>query len=146
MSTINYIHQTEKISNSLSNRISEGLVRIEDILTDGKIYGAITPIERNTIKSLVKESQKSGLTYEDSVLSLTEYFKQRDYKLKEYTSVGPSGPATTANANVAPAAGNTVTNKPLDSKGIDAMAQMLRNAGLSQSQLNQVTNKAKQGI
>ena len=129
MSTINYIHQTEKISNGLSNRISKGLVRIEDILTDGKIYGAITPIERNTIKSLVKESQKSGLNYEDSVLALTEYFKQRDYKLKEYTSVGPSGPATTANANVAAAAGNTVTNKPLDSKGIDAMAQMLETLG-----------------
>ncbi len=145
MSTINYIHRTQKLSAGLVKRISEGLVRIEDILHDREIYGAITATERETIKSMVKESVRTGLSVEDSVLSLSEYFRQPDYKLTEYTSVGPGG-ATTANANVAPAASPAMTNKPIDTKGIDAMAQMLKNAGLTPQQLNQVTNKAKQGM
>lgn len=58
------------------------------------------------------------------------------------TRTTPGG--TTANvANATPATSATVTSAPKTQQEIDAMAQILKNAGLNQSQLNQIIAKAR---
>lgn len=123
-------------------RISENLIRVEDIVKDQPVYGAINNNEISFIKSLVKESTTNGLAYDDAVIAVTEYVKQLNLPVVEVNVIGPS--SSTANANVEANSTTTSTmQKPLDQKGIDAIAQLVRNSGLNPSQMNQVVSKAR---
>lgn len=54
------------------------------------------------------------------------------------TTTAPATPA----ANAAPASAGTVT-KPMTTQGVEALAQVIKNAGLTPSQLSTVTTLAK---
>ena len=137
------------IDSKVVSRIAMGLVRVQDIVEGRWVYGSISDSDRAAIQKMYNESVDAGLDHNDSSLGLFEFFKnQYEEKLNEVGTVGTVGttgaPATAGNvANTAPAATGTVTNKPVTQQGVDAMAQMLKSAGLNPSQLNQVMSKAK---
>jgi hypothetical protein len=134
---------TSGLSPLLIKRISENLVRVDDIVNDRKVYGTITSNEKNAIKNLVHESSINGLDYEDAILSVTEYLKQFNTLVVEANVIGPTA-STSANSNVATGTTTTsTTQKPINQQVIDEIAQMVKNAGLNPSQLNQVMSKAR---
>lgn len=67
--------------------VAEGLVRIDDIYNDRKVYGGITVESRYQLKKVIDTAIKQGIEYQDIVESLTVYFT----KLNE---IGPIGPIT----------------------------------------------------
>lgn len=137
------------ISSKLISRIATGLVRIDDIVENRRVYGGIALTDSDAIKQLVNESIAAGLDYNDTLIALQEYFtQQRDSKLNEVGTVGTvatTGTPTTGNvANTAPTSAGSVSSvKPITPQGIDSIGAMLKNAGLNPSQLSQVIAKAK---
>ena len=63
-------------------------------------------------------------------------------------NTAPVTAPTTTTANTAPAAGSSAgsaqpTAKPVTPQGVDALAQILKSAGLNSTQLGQIMQKAK---
>jgi hypothetical protein len=134
----------QAIRPSVIKRIAENLVRVEDIVNDRQVYGLVTESEKTTIKSMVSQSSINGLAYEDAVIAVTEYFKHANHDIVEVTTgtTGTMGTNAAATSNVTVST-NNMQNKPVDQRGIEAISQMVKNAGLNPSQLNQVMNKAR---
>lgn len=76
--------------------------------------------------------------------SLKSYLSEILDEVATVPSVGTTPGSTVANvANIAPTSSATVTSAPKTQQEIDSMAQILKNAGLNQSQLNQIIAKAR---
>lgn len=72
--------------------------------------------------------------------------------IKTAIAANPKPAPTTGNvaANAAPQTGASVSSigstapiKPVSQQGVDALAQIIKNAGLSQTQISQLMSKAK---
>lgn len=139
----------KEIKESAVKSIVTGLVRVQDIVEDRSVHGLISTRERNLIKLIVLESLKSGIEYQDALIGLVEFLKQREEPIEEVGTIAPTAPtAPGQTANAAPAGTTTSAGqpaaKPITPQGIDALAQMLKSAGLSTSQLSQVMSKARE--
>ena len=76
--------------------------------------------------------------------SLKSYLSEILDEVATVPSVGTTPGSTVANvANTAPTSLATVTSAPKTQQQIDSIAQILKNAGLNQSQLNQIIAKAR---
>lgn len=142
------------VSESLMNRVVKNLVRIQDIVENKKVYGGLDTADRRLIVHSIKESMRGGLSFEDALTAMVEEFKQNISEVGTIGTVGTVGanPATTApgapakpgtTANAAPAAQSTVKSEPMSSQGIEALGQVLKNAGLTPGQLSTVVSKAR---
>jgi len=137
----------KEIKESSRQSIIKGLIRVQDIVEDCSVNESMTNSERDLIKLMVLESLQSGIEYQDALIALVEFLKQRDEPIKEVGTIAPVAPGQTANADPT---GTTTTSagqpadKPISQQGVDALAQMLKSAGLSSTQLSQIFNKAKQ--
>lgn len=76
------------VSTSLMTRITEGLVRIEDIANDRRVYGGVTAEEKQAIKQALMLGKKDNIATDDLVESLVEYFRQH------LNEIGPIMPVT----------------------------------------------------
>ena len=154
--------KTKTVSESLMNRITKDLVRIQDVLENKEVYGGITESDRKLIKHSIRDLMETGLSFDDAVFSMIEEFNQNinqlDKNIDEVApmgtvgtigAIGGAGPGTAATgtaatnkpqSNVTP----TGTTQPVSSQSIDALAQLLGRAGLSPSQLSSVLSKARQ--
>lgn len=145
------------ISESLKTRVVRNLVRIEDILEGQQVYGGIDQNDQRLVRAAIKESMRGGIAFEDAILSMIQGFKE---ELDEYAPSGTTGTAASGNpaapgaksatasapgtqANAAPASTGTVQAKPVSSQGVEALGQVLKNAGLTPSQLSTVTSLAR---
>ena len=127
-----------------------GLVRIDDIMENRQVYGGIALADSSIIKQMIDESIADGMDYNDTLMGLLEYFKQKhNEELTEVGIIGTvattgSGPATGNVANATPGSAGTVSSaKPITPQGIESIGAMLKNAGLNPAQLGQVMAKAK---
>lgn len=78
--------------------------------------------------------------------SLISYVVDLINEVATVPSVGTVAGSTNPTANVAntsPASSPTISSAPKTQQEIDAMAQILKNAGLNQAQLNQIIAKAR---
>lgn len=78
------------INPKLAKRIAEGLVRVDDILNNGYIYGGISNEDRQRIRETIESAEKLGIEYADAVNSLVEYLAD-EVKIME---IGPIMPVT----------------------------------------------------
>ena len=149
----------------LMRNIAEGLVRVDDLVLNRPVYGKPTDQDRRAVYRMVREFADAGIDYNDAVVELVEYFKHELSELAvaptipavggkpaTTTTTAPTGtPSTTANtaaktpdtvSSTAPGAAPVVA-PPVSQQGVDALAQMVKNAGLSPSQLGTLMSKAK---
>lgn len=78
------------INPKLARRIAEGLVRVDDILNNGYVYGGISDQDRQRIRETIDSAQQLGIDYTDAVNSLVEYLAD-EVKIME---IGPIMPVT----------------------------------------------------
>jgi hypothetical protein len=108
---------------------------------------------------MVREFADAGIDYNDAVIELVEYFKHELSELavaptipavggQPATTTAPTGTPSSTTANTAAKTPDTVSSTnvvkpPVTQQGVDALAQMVKNAGLSPSQISNLMSKAK---
>jgi len=151
----------------LMRNIAEGLVRVDDLVLNRPVYGKPTDQDRRAVYRMVREFADAGIDYNDAVVELVEYFKHELSELAVAptipavggkpaivaptgTSVGSTTPPTANTAATTPGTVSStapgaapVVAPPVTQQGVDALAQMVKNAGLSPSQISTLMSKAK---
>ena len=151
----------------LMRNIAEGLVRVDDLVLNRPVYGKPTDQDRRAVYRMVREFADAGIDYNDAVVELVEYFKHELSELAVAptipavggkpaivaptgTSVGSTTPPTANTAATTPGTVSStapgaapVVAPPVTQQGVDALAHMVKNAGLSPSQISTLMAKAK---
>lgn len=149
--------KTESISNislKLMRNIVEGLVRVDDLVLNRPVYGNPSVQDRRAVQKVVKEFAEYGIDYRDAVVELVEYFNHSVNEIATIPTIGSVAPAGNVAATgttvpgapakpAVPGAPATQVKTPVTSQGVDALAQIVKNAGLNPGQLSQLTTKAK---
>ena len=154
-----YVGEDTMPSVKLMRNIAEGLVRVDDVVLNRPVYGKPTDQDRRAVYRMVREFADAGIDYNDAVIELVEYFKHELSELavaptipavggQPATTTAPTGTPSSTTANTAAKTPDTVSSTnvvkpPVTQQGVDALAQMVKNAGLSPSQISNLMSKAK---
>ncbi len=94
----------------LVSRITENLVRIQDIVENRRIYGGISEQDRNAIRGLYQQGRRLGIEHNDLVESIRNYIMEIG-PIMPVTAMSTTTPAKTATAATAP---GTQTARPVN--------------------------------
>jgi hypothetical protein len=103
-------HLPKNFDSKLVSRISENLVRIQDIVENRRVYGGISEQDRDTIHTLYQQGRQLGIEHNDLVESIRNYIMEIG-PIMPVTAMSTTSPVKTATATTAP---GTQTARPVN--------------------------------
>jgi len=92
----NFDRIADNINPLLRQRINTGLVRIEDIIADRRVYGGISKSDRNIVKSLYEQALHSGIDKSDAIYNIESLIQEIITPVTTSRSITPPKPTGTA--------------------------------------------------